>query len=316
MAQSKESKKGPDLTRNLSKIAKRTYFGRRVEVDSKFSVDGKPGKLVGTVHVPPELYLGSSDGEDSDDSDGTNEMDGVQAENSNKKFPAVILIHGLGATRHEHNGLFMRLAVTLAMAGFVVLRLDMRGSGESCGTTRDISVFSWIEDVQSAIDYLKSTPVVDPDKIALLGLSLGGLVAAGTVGVSKDVAAIVMWEAPFNLGATMIRTFGPHTLSHIKFRGYFQAGLIQLGVPFFEQLEKFNPAKRVQKFNGPSLIVNGSTDWIVPPENVDRWKEAFEGKALDVHMVEGGDHAFTKEPWALDAINKSTQWLKEKLAVE
>ncbi len=296
------------LSKNVSKIAKRTFFGRRVEVDSKFLVDGKPGKLIGNVHVPPDLYLGSQTGDDdAQDEDGHHE---------GKKFPAVVLIHGLGASRYEHNGLFLRLAAHLALSGFIALRLDMRGSGESCGTTRDISVFGWIEDTQSAMDYLKSTPVVDPDKVALLGLSIGGLVAAGTVGVRKDVAAMVMWEAPFNLGATMIRLFGPHTLSHIKFRGYFQAGLIQLGVPFFEQLEKFNPGKRVQKYDGPSLIVQGSTDWIVPPENVDRWKEAFEGRALDVHTVEGGDHAFTKEPWSQEAINKSTDWLKEKLDVK
>lgn len=291
------------LSRSVSKVAKRTFFGRRVEVESKFQVDGKPGKLVGNVHVPAEHYLSLLDGDGENDDEAASE----------KKFPAVILIHGLGASRHEHNGLFVRLAAQLALSGIIALRLDMRGSGESCGTTRDINVFGWIEDTQSAIDYLKSTPIVDPDKVALIGLSLGGLVAAGTVGVRQDLAGIVMWEAPYNLGATMVRLFGPHSLSHIKFRGYFQAGLIQLGVPFFEQLEKFNPGKRVQKFNGPSLIVQGSADWIVPAENVERWKEAFEGKSLDVHTVEGGDHAFTKDPWTTEAINKTTSWLKEKL---
>lgn len=296
------------LSRNVSKIAKRTFLGRRVELESKFLVDGKPGKLVGNVHVPAEHYLGLHDGDDENAQEN-----GAHGAADAKKFPAVILVHGLGASRHEHNGLFLRLAAQLALSGIIALRLDMRGSGESCGTTRDINVFGWIEDTQSAIDYLKSTPIVDPDKVALMGLSLGGLVAAGTVGVRKDIAAIAMWEAPFNLGSTMVRLFGPHNLSHIKFRGYFQAGLIQLGVPFFEQLEKFNPGKRVQKYDGPSLIVQGSADWIVPSENVDRWKEAFEGKPLDVHTVEGGDHAFTKDPWTTEAINKTTSWLKDKL---
>src|SRR5204863_5967593 len=62
----------------------------------------------------------------------------------------------------------------LKAAGFVSLTMDFRGFGESEGVPGEVIPYLQIYDASNAISYLQSRPEVHPDKIALLGVSLGG----------------------------------------------------------------------------------------------------------------------------------------------
>jgi len=56
------------------------------------------------------------------------------------RAPAVLMLHGFKGTRIENHFLFVKLARGLAMGGYFVMRFDFRGSGESEGEFRDISI--------------------------------------------------------------------------------------------------------------------------------------------------------------------------------
>ena len=69
------------------------------------------------------------------------------------------------------------LAKALEQAGYVVLRFDFRGCGQSEGRRGDVIVDEEIADLRHAIDFLATQPGVDAARIGVIGASLGGSVA-------------------------------------------------------------------------------------------------------------------------------------------
>ncbi|HMQ27494.1 MAG TPA: alpha/beta fold hydrolase, partial [Acidimicrobiales bacterium] len=99
---------------------------------------------------------------------------------------AVVLLHGAGSTRSN----VLDEAAVLADAGFGVLMVDARGHGESGGRAMD---FGWYgeDDVAAAVDVLVAQPDVEPDRIGVVGLSMGGEQALGASGVDPRIRAVV-----------------------------------------------------------------------------------------------------------------------------
>ena len=75
--------------------------------------------------------------------------------------------------------------------GYVVLRFDMRGCGESGGTPGRILCPDQVADTRNALSWLAARPDVVPDRVAVSGQSHGGAVAVHTGGVDERVAAVI-----------------------------------------------------------------------------------------------------------------------------
>lgn len=99
---------------------------------------------------------------------------------------AVVLLHGAGSTRSD----VLDEAAVLADAGFGVLMVDARGHGESEGRAMD---FGWYgeQDVAAAVDVLAAQPDVDPARLGVVGLSMGGEQALGASGADPRIHAVV-----------------------------------------------------------------------------------------------------------------------------
>ncbi|QBX55216.1 alpha/beta fold hydrolase [Nocardioides seonyuensis] len=99
---------------------------------------------------------------------------------------ALVLMHGAGSTRSAE----LDHASVLAAHGYAVLLFDARGHGESEGRGMD---FGWYgeADAEGAVDFLVEQPGVDPERIGLVGTSMGGEQAIGAAGADDRVAAVV-----------------------------------------------------------------------------------------------------------------------------
>src|SRR6266850_8542005 len=85
--------------------------------------------------------------------------------------PGVVLVPGFMSTA---DAFFPGFAEELNAGGFVSLTMDFRGFGESEGVPGEVIPYLQIYDASNAVSYLQSRPEVNPDKIAVLGVSLGG----------------------------------------------------------------------------------------------------------------------------------------------
>lgn len=109
--------------------------------------------------------------------------------------PGVILLHGFTGNSKESHFMFVKAARDFARNGLVALRFDFRGSGDSEGAFVDMTAPDEISDAVAALDFLSVQSEVDEERMGLLGLSLGGCVAACTAGVDARVKSLVLWSA-------------------------------------------------------------------------------------------------------------------------
>jgi pimeloyl-ACP methyl ester carboxylesterase len=99
---------------------------------------------------------------------------------------AVALMHGSGGSRMS----VANHARMLIRNGYGVLLFDVRGHGESDGTTIAVG-WSATPDPAAAARFLASQPDVDPARIGLLGSSMGAEIAVTAAAEYDGFAAIV-----------------------------------------------------------------------------------------------------------------------------
>lgn len=155
-----------------------------------FSSDGL--KLSGVVHVPDDVTPG-------------------------RRRSAIVMMHGFGANK---NGGPEWICRQFAAWGYVALRFDFRGCGDSEGTRGRVITSEEVADARNAVSYMAARRDVDPSAIALCGSSLGGGVAVQAAAVDDRVAAVIVENGVAN-GERMIR--GMHDAqSWSKFRALIE----------------------------------------------------------------------------------------------
>jgi fermentation-respiration switch protein FrsA (DUF1100 family) len=86
----------------------------------------------------------------------------------------------------------------MAEKGYVALAFDASHQGESGGYPRDTeNPAERMEDIRCAVDYLTTLPIVDENRIGLLGVCAGGsyvMATAPTEMRAKAVAAVSVWD--------------------------------------------------------------------------------------------------------------------------
>ena len=97
------------------------------------------------------------------------------------KHPTVVLVAGSGQVDRDEQvagiPIFAQLAGALAEKGFMVLRYDKRGVGQSGGRTETVTLQDYADDVVGIVKWLAQRKDVDPRHIAVVGHSEGGSVA-------------------------------------------------------------------------------------------------------------------------------------------
>lgn len=116
---------------------------------------------------------------------------------STGRFPAVVLIAGSGPHDRDETIFghkpFLVIADHLTRNGFVVLRYDKRGIGNSTGDYQGATTRDFAADAAAAVAYLKTRREVMQSAIGLIGHSEGGLIAPMVASSGKhDIRFIVL----------------------------------------------------------------------------------------------------------------------------
>lgn len=193
----------------------------------------------------------------------------IPAEGVDGPAPTVLHAHGNAGSVADH----APFSAWLADEGYNVFLFDYRDYGRSDDAPRLRHREDFIADAHAALDALLERDDVDPDRIALLGVSLGAVLGGGMAAERDQIRAAVLvagfatWKG---IAGDVLPVIGP------------------LAMPGGRDLED-----AVARFGDrPVLVVHGDADPVVGPRHAERIARAARdaGVPVETHIEPGGDH--------------------------
>ncbi|WP_426454087.1 alpha/beta hydrolase family protein [Paenibacillus sp. S-38] len=228
------------------------------------------------------------------------------------KYPVIVIAHGFVGTRIGIDRLFVLAAREFAKTGYMVLRFDYGGCGESTGEYGAGGLDSMIDQTRSVIDYVLDIDCVDPQRVILLGHSLGGAVSVLTAARDKRIKTLVLWSAvgyPFN---DIVGITGKAAYEEAVQKGSVDYLGYSLHPVFFESLQKHQPFEQLRKFTGDVLLVHGTADEVIPVDYCFLFQKLFwlrsQGQC-DKEVIFQADHTFTGARAKAQLLSKTRDWL-------
>ena len=229
-------------------------------------------------------------------------------------YPTVILFHGFTGDKLEPHRIFLKLSRRLTAKGMAAIRFDFSGSGESDGDFEEMTFSSEVFEAQEILKFVSYLPTTDADRIGLVGLSMGGAVASVIAGKNPStVKALVLWAA-----AGIDTITGIYHDKEGKGRylqnehGQIDIGGLWLNENFHADLANWNSYEALQNYQGPTLILQGTGDEVVPPATAEKYQAALDGRASLIYIPEA-DHTFNRNSWEDQVLSETTKFLKNTL---
>jgi len=220
-----------------------------------------------------------------------------------KKHPAIIWVHGSGDGQNFLGWqpgawrMYYAMHQYFAQQGYVILTVDYRGNS---GYSHDWAVGSYGDaggsetgDVNAGVDYLKTLPYVDGDRIGVWGLSYGGYMVLQSLVVDPplfncaiDVAGVGDWE-----------TYNQGTSTRLGANASADPAL----------WDRSAPGRHLDKLERPLLILQGTADVNVPFWETLKIVDSLEklGKPFDLMIYPGEPHWFRRSYVLRDAWRRS-----------
>lgn len=235
-----------------------------------------------------------------------------QPEFAGEPRPAgVVFLHGFTGDRMESHWLFVKCSRALAAAGIASLRFDFFGSGESDGAFRDASVETEVADAQDAAAFLRRKGEIDPERLGIVGLSLGGAVAA-LVAQPLNARALVLWSAIAHL--PLMRRFADSFARPLSDgSGDAEYGGHRVSHNFLNAADRLDPLAAVGSFGGPTLIVHPERDEHLPLTHPADYFRASGATTKEKVIVSNADHTFTSVAWEEEVIRRTVEWFRQNL---
>ena len=214
--------------------------------------------------------------------------------NVNQTLPGVVLITGSSPQNRDYSShpsipyrLFRQIADALSRRGIVVLRMDDRGCGCSGGgPLKSATTPHRADDIRAGINYLKGRKEIDGNRIGLIGLSEGAIIAPMVAVTDSSIIAIVLMAGSATKGDVILD---------------FQNGSSWRGSElgeWFEFIIEYDPLPTAERVRCPVLILHGDQDRHVPVEHADMLAEAIRrggNQDVTVKIFPGYLHNFINE---------------------
>lgn len=192
-----------------------------------------------------------------------------------------MVLHGWLASGTNGAALVEGRARRFAEDGYVALALSMRGWPPSGGS--DDCGLRQPDDTARVVEWLRTQPGINADRIAIVGFSQGGQVALLAATRDPRLRAVVAYFPVTDVARWKTTT------ANADIPGYITAVCEPGGV------ERRSPIANVALMRAPVMLVHGDADTRVPTDQSVRLKDARTAASLatELLLVPGAQHGFT-----------------------
>lgn len=222
---------------------------------------------------------------------------------TSKKVPAVILLHGFCGYKDQPN--IISLAETLAENGIAAIRFDASGFGTSEGSVEDdFRVSNYLLDIDYVYHFLFHHEGINPAKIGVWGVSMGGSLAMVYGTENKEIKAVSAVSPTSVFGeAAWIQS----QLPEWQKKGTLEMdagthGTVQIPFSFVKDAQRYNAVDKAPKLVQPLQMIVGSADDVVLPDDSHKLFDAAP-EPKEWLLVEGMDHDYEENAAHMQQVN-------------
>jgi fermentation-respiration switch protein FrsA (DUF1100 family) len=257
---------------------------------------------------------------------------------------AVALTGPFTGVKEQVTGIY---ADRLARAGFITLAFDHRGFGASEGRRGHEDTQGKLADLRSAVDLLRSRSEVDPDRLGLVGVCLGGGYAVSAAATDPRVRAVAGIAGAYNSPAWFA---GDPAAYRATLRGFLESyddflpavapdhGVAAMGgdepwayygtsrstAATWENRVTYGSLHALLTFDAlgraallaatPLLIMHGRKDDYCSPELATRLYDTTPGER-EIVWLDAGQHIdlYDREPFVSQAVAATADFLRRTL---
>lgn len=205
-----------------------------------------------------------------------------------KKHPVIFGPVYSNTVRHRFAGLYATLQQLLVIErGYIVVQVDVRGSTGYGRDFREGFLMDWggkdLDDLESAVDYLKTLPYADTSRVGIWGSSYGGTLA---------VFSLLRKPGLFRAGVAGAPAVDP------RFFGSDDVAISRRPQTHPETFVRGNVVPEAKNLRDALLIIHGMMDDVVPfKTSIDLAEELIKhGKDFDFAFAPGATHGWSQRP--------------------
>jgi dienelactone hydrolase len=233
------------------------------------------------------------------------------------RVPAVVTITGSGQEERDESipvvegyRPFRQVADTLGRRGIAVLRVDDRGFGASGGDPSRATSRDFAGDVAAAVAYLRARPEIDPDRIALVGHSEGGIIAPMVATGDPRIRAVVLIAGTSRTGRRVLdyqlrqgvdldNAIAPAQRDSAYRAAWATLDSTAARMPWLPFFYDYDPLPTAARLRQPVLILQGATDRQVTADQAPELAAAIRGggnRDVTLRVFPGLDHLMVPDP--------------------
>jgi dienelactone hydrolase len=239
----------------------------------------------------------------------------VHAQNARSaRAPCVVFFDGLDVTKEIQ---FVRGVPDLVKRGISCLVMDAPGTGEAIRFRNFYLRHDYEVAGSACLDWLEQRSDVDPKRVGIVAISLGGYYAPRCAAMEPRFAACIAWGAQWDYHATWKRRIDASFKTALSVPGHHIEWI--LGAKSLDEaLQKLEPFRLdgvMQRMRCPFLLVHGADDEQIPLADAQKQFDACGStdKTFRVFTAEEGGAQHCQRDYLTLVVAEMWNWFDEKL---